>query len=62
MSGIRWRLQQQPVRVVDKQQQQSSGSNEFQPRHAQPVGQICVNQADGTGYKSRQDYPNQRNR
>lgn len=62
MSGTRWRLQQQPVRVVDKQQQQSSGSNEFQPRHAQPVGEIFVNQADGTGYKRRWDHPDPRNR
>jgi hypothetical protein len=32
----RSRLQQQPRRFVDRQQQQSSGSREFQPRSTQP--------------------------
>lgn len=32
----RSRLQQQPRRFVDRQQQQSSGSREFQPRRSQP--------------------------
>ncbi|WP_431094964.1 hypothetical protein [Polaromonas aquatica] len=32
----RSRLQQQPRRFVDRQQQQSSGSCEFQPRKSQP--------------------------
>lgn len=30
------RLQQQPCRVMDRQQQQSSGSGEFQPRQPAP--------------------------
>lgn len=30
--AARPRMQQQPRRVVDRQQQQSSGSGEFQPR------------------------------
>ncbi|MBI2727465.1 MAG: hypothetical protein HYX42_14575 [Polaromonas sp.] len=30
--AVRHRLQQQPHRVIDRQQQQSSGSGEFQPR------------------------------
>ena len=30
------RLQQQPQRFMDRQQQQSSGSHEFQPRSTQP--------------------------
>jgi hypothetical protein len=32
----RSRLQQQPRHFVDRQQQQSSGSREFQPRKSQP--------------------------
>jgi hypothetical protein len=32
------RLQQQPQRFMDRQQQQSSGSREFQPRRSQPAG------------------------
>jgi hypothetical protein len=31
------RLQQQPQRFMDRQQQQSSGSREFQPRRPQPL-------------------------
>lgn len=31
------RLQQQPARTVDRQQQQSSGSGEFQPRRGQQM-------------------------
>lgn len=31
------RLQQQPQRFMDRQQQQSSGSREFQPRRSQPA-------------------------
>ena len=55
MPGIKSRLQQQPVRIVDRQQQQSSGSNEFQPRHAQYGGEGRVNQADGTGHERSRD-------
>ena len=40
------RLQQQPQRFMDRQQQQSSGSREFQPRRAQPAG-VPVSQMGG---------------
>ena len=40
------RLQQQPPRFMDRQQQQSSGSREFQPRRSQPAG-VPVGQMGG---------------
>ena len=41
----RHRLQQQPLRPNDRQQQQSSGSNEFQPRRAQQGAEARTHQA-----------------
>jgi hypothetical protein len=35
VSSSHRRLQQQPLRTIDRQQQQSSGSGEFQPRRIQ---------------------------
>lgn len=46
------RLQQQPRRFSDRQQQQSSGSREFQPRQSQsgdgPSGQMGEGSYEGT--------------
>ena len=46
------RLQQQPPRFSDRQQQQSSGSREFQPRKSQPgdapSGQMGEGSYEGT--------------
>ncbi len=47
------RLQQQPPRFSDRQQQQSSGSREFQPRQSQqpgdgPTGQMGEGSYEGT--------------
>lgn len=36
--GSKLRQQQQPRRIMDRQQQQSSGSNEFQPKQPQAGG------------------------
>jgi hypothetical protein len=54
----RSRLQQQPHRFADRQQQQSSGSREFQPRKSQsqqpaerPAGQM----GEGS-YEATRDY------
>lgn len=44
------RLQQQPSRVVNRQQQQSSGSREFQPRRSVgdgPSGQFGEERDEG---------------
>jgi hypothetical protein len=49
------RLQQQPARFINRQQQQSSGSGEFQPRRAETGGEGYVNQADGTVLDRSQD-------
>lgn len=49
------RLQQQPARFMNRQQQQSSGSGEFQPRRTQPGGEGYVNQADGSGHDRPRD-------
>ncbi|MES2415320.1 MAG: hypothetical protein V4614_16085 [Pseudomonadota bacterium] len=48
------RMQQQPRRVMDRQQQQSSGSGEFQPRafsSSQADGQARLNQAGEQFYE-----------
>lgn len=49
----RSRLQQQPQRVVDRQQQQSSGSREFQPRKA-PAFPVTDRSAGQMGEDSRE--------
>lgn len=49
------RLQQQPARFMDRQQQQSSGSGEFQPRRAQTRDEGYVHRADGIGHDRPQD-------
>ncbi|MES2189432.1 MAG: hypothetical protein V4454_04870 [Pseudomonadota bacterium] len=49
ISAARPRLQQQPRRVMDRQQQQSSGSGEFQPR--QQGGGVKTNQSGGSPYE-----------
>ena len=44
------RLQQQPPRVANRQQQQSSGSREFQPRRSKtdgPSGQFGEDRDEG---------------
>jgi hypothetical protein len=46
--AARPRIQQQPRRVMDRQQQQSSGSGEFQPR--QQSGGARTNQAGEFSY------------
>ena len=47
--AARPRIQQQPRRVMDRQQQQSSGSGEFQPR--QQSGGVKTNQAGESSYE-----------
>ncbi|MES2281531.1 MAG: hypothetical protein V4542_08965 [Pseudomonadota bacterium] len=47
--AARHRIQQQPQRVIDRQQQQSSGSGEFQPR--QQSGGARMNQAGEFSYE-----------
>lgn len=47
------RLQQQ--RFIDRQQQQSSGSREFQPRRSQPAG-VPASQMGGGGRESGRTY------
>ena len=47
--AARPRIQQQPGRVMDRQQQQSSGSGEFQPR--QQSGGAKTNQAGESSYE-----------
>ncbi|MES2912562.1 MAG: hypothetical protein V4718_14280 [Pseudomonadota bacterium] len=47
--AARPRIQQQPLRVADRQQQQSSGSGEFQPR--QQGGGARTNQAGEFSYE-----------
>ncbi|MES2510707.1 MAG: hypothetical protein V4625_12310 [Pseudomonadota bacterium] len=53
-AGQRPRLQQQPGRAIDRQQQQSSGSGEFQPR--QQNSDARLSQAVESAYeRSRSD-------
>ena len=60
-SGFQHRLQQQPQRFVDRQQQQSSGALEFQPRTARNAersdrpspGQL----GDGANRDNRERHP-----
>lgn len=50
------RLQQQPERLNDRQQQQSSGSREFQPRQIQQGDGERSHQVGGGSYESRRDF------
>ena len=55
----RSRLQQQPHRFIDRQQQQSSGSRDFQPRKSQPShpADRPAGQQMGEGsYEATRDY------
>ncbi|MES2400549.1 MAG: hypothetical protein V4573_11240 [Pseudomonadota bacterium] len=56
ISAARPRLQQQPARSMDRQQQQSSGSGEFQPR--QQGGGIKTSQS-GESHHERERTPSQ---
>ena len=49
------RLQQQPRRFSDRQQQQSSGSREFQPRQSKP-GDAPAGQMGEGSYEATRDY------
>jgi hypothetical protein len=49
------RLQQQPRRFSDRQQQQSSGSREFQPRQSQ-AGDGSAGQMGEGGYEGTRRY------
>ena len=55
MPGTKPSLQQQPTRLSNKQQQQTSGSSEFQPRHAQHDAEAPVNEAGDAEVKGRTD-------
>ena len=50
------RLQQQPQRFQDRQQQQSSGSHDFQPRQVQQGDGGRSHQVGGGSYESRRDF------
>ncbi|MFS2033973.1 hypothetical protein ACEN8I_08085 [Polaromonas sp. CT11-55] len=50
------RLQQQPQRFMDRQQQQSSGSREFQPHRSQPAD-VPVSQMGGANHEGGRKYP-----
>ena len=50
------RLQQQPQRFMDRQQQQSSGSREFQPHRPQPAD-VPVSQMGGGNHEGGRKYP-----
>ena len=52
------RLQQQPHRVADRQQQQSSGSNEFQPQMPQFDGRNAAPQRQHAGHETSGDRRN----
>ena len=49
------RLQQQPRRFSDRQQQQSSGSREFQPRQSQPGDGPSAQMGEGS-YEGTRKY------
>ena len=53
------RLQQQPQRFQDRQQQQSSGSHDFQPRQVQQGDGGRSHQVGGGSYESRRDFNHQ---
>ena len=53
------RLQQQPRRVVDRQQQQSSGTNEFQPQIPQCDGQHVSPRRPNVGHDTSGERRNQ---
>ena len=55
MTTTKLGLQQQPARVSNRQQQQSSGSSEFQPRHLQHEAQAQATKAGHAAAQSRID-------
>ncbi|MDB5964254.1 MAG: hypothetical protein JWQ72_754 [Polaromonas sp.] len=59
MSATPSRQQQQPIRLMNRQQQQSSGSGEFQPRHTQQGDLARVSQSGERSHeRNREQHPN----
>lgn len=58
LSASQSRLQQQPQRIMDRQQQQSSGTPEFQPRAQQQGGGDKPSQMGEGSYEGSRDYQN----
>ena len=58
LSASQSRLQQQPLRIMDRQQQQSSGTPEFQPRAQQQGGGDKPSQMGEGSYEGSRDYQN----